>query len=61
MTSFRSNMGKKAAKATVRHSVRGVASKAQRQPMRSATLVGIGSAVGATAGFFAGRKTRQTD
>ena len=56
MTSIRSLFGRKAAKATVRHSVRGVASKAQRRPIRSATLVIIGVAVGAAAGFFAGRK-----
>ena len=53
------NVGKKAAKATVKHSARGVASKAQRKPLRSATLLGIGAVVGATAGWFAGLSRRR--
>ena len=48
---------KRATKATVRHSVRGFASKAQRQPLRSARLLSVGGVVGATAGWFAGRRT----
>jgi hypothetical protein len=48
-------IGKKAAKATVRHSAHGVAAKARRQPLRSATLIGLGAAVGAGVGWFAGR------
>lgn len=39
-------IGKKATKATVRHSVRGVAAKAQRKPLRSASLLGIGGLLG---------------
>jgi hypothetical protein len=50
-------VGKKAAKATVRHSARGVASKAQRKPVRSISLLSIGAVAGATAGWFAGRRT----
>jgi hypothetical protein len=57
MSTLGSTVGKKAAKATVRHSVRGVKSKAQRQPLRSASLLSIGGAVGLMAGWFAGRKT----
>lgn len=49
-------IGRKATKATVRHSVRGLASKAQRKPLRSASLLSIGGLVGATAGWVAGRK-----
>jgi hypothetical protein len=37
--------------------VRGFASKAQRQPLRSVSLLSVGGVVGATAGWFAGRKT----
>jgi hypothetical protein len=48
---------KRATKATVRHSVRGFASKAQRQPLRSASLLSVGGVLGATAGWFAGRRT----
>ena len=54
-------MRKKATKATVRHSVHGFASKAQRQPLRSAGLLSaggvVGATVGATAGWLAGRKS----
>jgi hypothetical protein len=57
MTRLGRTIGKKATRATVRHSVRGVVSKAQRKPLRSAGLLGIGGVVGATAGWFAGRKT----
>ena len=57
MASFGKTIQKKAAKATVRHSVRGVASKAQRKPLRSASLLSVGGLVGAAAGWFAGRKT----
>ena len=57
MASLARKLGMKAAKATLRHSVHGTASKAQRQPLRSATLLGLGGVLGATAGFLAGRKT----
>jgi hypothetical protein len=52
-----SSLGKKAAKATVRHSVRGVASKAQRKPLRSVTLLTIGWVLGVTSGWLVSRKT----
>jgi hypothetical protein len=57
MTRLGRTIGKKATKATVRHSVRGVSAKAQRQPIRSATLLGAGGLVGVVTGFFAGRRT----
>jgi hypothetical protein len=50
-------VGRKAAKATFRHTVNGFASKAQRRPLRSVTLLSAGGLVGALAGWFAGRKT----
>lgn len=50
-------IGRKATKATVRHSVRGVASKAQRKPLRSASLLCIGGVLGVAAGWIAARKT----
>lgn len=53
----RNNVGKKAAKATVRHSWHGFVSKAQRQPLRSASLLTAGGMVGLVAGWFAGRTT----
>ena len=51
------NVGKKATKATVKHSVRGLASRAKRQPLRSVSLLSVGGVVDATVGWFAGRKT----
>jgi len=50
-------IGKKATKSTVKHSARGLSSKAKRQPLRSVSLLSVGGAVGATLGWFAGRKT----
>ena len=38
MNKLQTKVGRKAAKATARHSVRGLGSKAKRQPIRSATL-----------------------
>jgi hypothetical protein len=57
MATFGSTMGRKATKATLRHSVRGLSSKAQRKPLRSVSLLSVGGLVGLTAGWFAGRKT----
>jgi len=57
MSSLARTLGLKAAKATARHSVRGTVSKAQRKPLRSATLLSLGGLIGATAGWLAGRKT----
>jgi hypothetical protein len=54
-------IGKKATKATARHSARGVAAKAQRKPLRSVSLLSlggaVGGAVGVAAGWTAGRRT----
>jgi hypothetical protein len=50
-------IGKKATKATVKHTGRGLSSKAKRQPLRSVSLLSVGGAVGATLGWFAGRTT----
>jgi hypothetical protein len=57
MATLTRTLGKKATKATLRHSVRGVASKAQRKPLRSVTLLSAGGLMGAAAGWLAGRKT----
>jgi hypothetical protein len=55
VTRLKRMIGIKAAKATARHSVHGVTSRAQRRPLRSASLVGVGLAVGLGAGVAAGR------
>lgn len=57
MTSLGRILGRKAVKATARHSWRGFASKAQRKPLRSAGLLGAGSVLGLAVGWLAGRKT----
>lgn len=57
MSKLGRSVGKKATKATVKHSARGLSSKAKRQPLRSVSLVSVGGAVGAAVGWVAGRKT----
>jgi hypothetical protein len=53
---MRKKFGKKAAKVTVRHSARGAAAKAKRQPIRSLTLLGAGAAIGAVGGWLLGHR-----
>lgn len=55
MTQIKRLIGIRAAKATAKHSVHGMTSKAQRKPLRSASLLSLGLAVGLGAGFAAGR------
>lgn len=57
MNRFGRAIGKKATKATLRHSAHGFASKAKRQPLRSTTLVSAGGVIGLAAGWMAGRRT----
>jgi hypothetical protein len=57
MAKLSHKVGKKATKATVRHSAHGLASKAKRRPLRSVSLLSAGGIVGAVVGWFAGRKT----
>ena len=45
-----------ATRAVIRHSVRGVAAKLRRRPLRSVTLVGAGVGVGVLGGWMAGRR-----
>jgi hypothetical protein len=49
-------IGVKATKAVARHSAHGVSARAHRKPLRSASLLGAGIAVGLGAGFAAGRR-----
>ncbi len=56
MSRLKRMIGMKARKATAKHTVHGVAAKARRKPLRSATLVSAGIAVGLGAGFAAGRR-----
>lgn len=53
MSAMKNTLARKAAKATVKHTAHGTASKLKRDPMRTATLLGIGGAVGGVAGWIA--------
>jgi hypothetical protein len=49
-------LGRKAAKATVKHSVRGTVKKAKREPPRTVTLVSIGAVFGVVVGWLLGNR-----
>lgn len=55
MSGIKNIIARKAVKATAKHSARGTAAKAKRDPLRAVTLLGLGGALGALAGFMAGR------
>jgi hypothetical protein len=57
MSAIKNTLARKAVKATAKHTARGTASKAKRDPLRAATLLGLGGALGALAGWMAGRST----
>jgi hypothetical protein len=60
MSAIKNNIARKAVKATAKHSARGTASKLKRDPVRAATLLGVGGALGAAAGWVAGRSAAGT-
>ena len=53
--SVKNSIARKAMKVTARHTAQGTASKLKRDPVRTATLLGVGGALGALAGWTAGR------
>lgn len=55
MSTIKKNLARQAVKTTARHSARGAASKLRRNPVRAVTLLSLGGALGAFAGFMAGR------
>ena len=55
MSAIKNTLARKAAKAAAKHTVHGTASKLKRDPMRAVTLLGLGGAVGAAAGWMAAR------
>ncbi len=55
--SVKNTLTRKAAKTAAKHTAHGAASKLKRNPMRTATLLGLGGVVGAVAGWMAGRNT----
>ncbi|HEV7770434.1 MAG TPA: hypothetical protein VGO66_07225 [Solirubrobacterales bacterium] len=50
---------RKAAKAAAKHTARGTASKLKRNPVRAATLIGLGGIIGAVAGWIAGATSQR--
>jgi hypothetical protein len=60
MSAIKKTLARKAAKAAVKHTAHGTASKLKRDPVRVATLLGLGGAVGAVAGWIAGRSATGT-
>ena len=57
MSAMKKTLARKAAKAAVKHTAHGTVSKLRRDPVRVVTLLGVGGAVGAAAGWMAGRTT----
>jgi hypothetical protein len=55
--SLKSTLVRRAAKSGARHTAHGTASKLKRQPMRVGTLLLLGGALGAMAGWLAARNT----
>lgn len=55
MSSIKKSLTRRAARAAAKHTAHGTASKLRRNPMRAATLLGLGGAIGAVAGWIAGR------
>ncbi|HEX7279338.1 MAG TPA: hypothetical protein VF255_06915 [Solirubrobacterales bacterium] len=55
MSAIKKTLARKTAKTAVKHTAHGTASKLRRDPMRAVTLLGLGGAVGAVAGWIAGR------
>jgi len=53
--SLKKAAARKAAKTTVRHTAHGAASKLRREPMRTATLLGIGALTGLLVGLLLSR------
>jgi len=53
--SAKTTIARKVAKSAAKHTAHGTASKLKRDPMRTATLLGLGGALGAVAGWMAGR------
>ncbi|HET7418049.1 MAG TPA: hypothetical protein VFJ61_10535 [Solirubrobacterales bacterium] len=58
--SAKNTIARKAAKVAVKHTAHGTASKLKRDPMRAATLLGVGGALGAAAGWMAARTATST-
>lgn len=60
MSSPKSVIRRKAAKAVVAHTAHGAVSKVRRRPARAASLLTAGALLGAAVGFLLGRRTAST-
>lgn len=60
MSAIKNTIGRKAVKATAKHTAHGTASKLKRDPIRAVALLGVGGALGALAGWMAGRSAAGT-
>lgn len=59
MSAIKNTIARKAVKATAKHTAHGTASKLRRNPIRAATLLGVGGIIGAMAGWFAGATSQR--
>lgn len=57
MAKLKRMIGIKATKAAAKHGAHGISTKAQRKPLRSASLLSAGAAVGLGVGWAVGRAT----
>lgn len=56
-SSLKSAIASKVVKATAKHTAHGTAAKLKRDPVRTSTLLAVGGALGAAAGWLAARGT----
>jgi F0F1-type ATP synthase assembly protein I len=52
MPKLKKQLARKAVKSTAKHTAHGTAAKLKREPMRTASLLGIGALIGAFAGWM---------
>jgi membrane protein YqaA with SNARE-associated domain len=60
MPAIKKTLTRKAAKSAAKHTAHGTASKFKRNPIRAVTLLSLGGAVGALAGWMIGRSATGT-
>lgn len=60
MSVIKKTLARKAAKAAAKHTAHGTASKLKRDPVRAATLLGLGGVLGAAAGWTIARTAAGT-
>ena len=60
MSAIKRTLTRKAAKSAAKHTAHGTAAKLRRNPVRAVTLLGLGGAVGALAGWMVGRSATDT-